>query len=252
MIAESPAIGWYEDFFSGEALELWRRAIPAENTEQEFEFLCDALEAPENGRLLDLPCGNGRLSLPLALSGFKVTGVDSCAEFLTEARQSADKNKTKVNYVQGDMRRLSFKEKFDGAFCMGNSFGYFDYAGSLEFIQSLSKNLKPGAKFVLDSVMAAESFMVNAGEREWVQVGDMLMLTENRYNCRLSCVETTYTFIRNGNEEQRLAVHWIFTAGEICRMLEQAGFDILDQLCSTEFEPFYLGAERLLLIAQKS
>jgi SAM-dependent methyltransferase len=251
MSAVSHGATWFEDFFLGAALDLWRRAIPQDTTDREVEFLRQVLAVKERGHLLDLPCGNGRLSLPLSLMGYKVTGVDFCAVFLDEARQAASAQKLAIDYVKDDMRKLSFKKKFDGAFCMGNSFGYFDRAGTIEFFQAVSNSLKSGAKFVVDSAMAAECFLVNGGEREWVQIGEMYMLIENNYNCRYSCVESNYTFIQNGKEERRQAVHWIYTAGEICQMLEQSDFVVKDLLSSTDFDQFSLGAERLLLVAQK-
>jgi hypothetical protein len=149
------------------------------------------------------------------------------------------------------MRKIAFKKKFDGAFCMGNSFGYFDRTGTFEFFKTVNGSLKSGAKFVIDSAMIAECFLVNGGEREWVQVGDMIMLIENNYNCRLSCVETNYIFIRDGKEEKRQAVHWIYTSGEICQMLEQANFVVDDLFSSTDFDQFALGAERLLVVSRK-
>lgn len=251
MTLVSPGAGWCEEFFSGAALELWRNAIPRETTDQEIEFLREVLEAPEGGHLLDLPCGNGRLSLPLAQIGYKVTGVDFCAAFVDEAKQNAIAQKLTIDYLKDDMRKIAFKSRFDGAFCMGNSFGYFDRAGTSEFFKAVSGSLKSGAKFVIDSAMIAECFLVNGGEREWVQVGDMIMLIENNYNCRFSCVETEYTFIRGGEEEKRQAVHWIYTSGEICQMLEQADFVVNDLFSSTEFDQFALGAERLLVVSQK-
>ncbi len=251
MTVATPEAAWFEEFFSGAALDLWRNAISPEKTDQEIEFLSEVLGVQEGGRLLDLPCGNGRLSLPLAQLGYKVTGVDFCDEFVSEAKKNARAQKLKIDYLKDDMRTVSFKHKFDGAICMGNSFGYFDRAGTADFFKAVSSSLKSGAKFVIDSAMVAECFLVNGGEREWVQVGDMLMLVENNYNCRLSCVETNYIFIRDGKEERREAVHWIYTAGEICRLLEQADFVIDDLFGTTDCDPFGLGAERLLAVASK-
>jgi SAM-dependent methyltransferase len=242
---------WHEKFFQGEALELWRRAIPVEQTEQEFEFLQEILEISEGGAILDVPCGNGRLSLPNSLLGCSVVGNDSSQEFITEATKLALPHKTKIEYIRADMRLLNYQNKFDGAFCMGNSFGFFDRAGTKEFISAVGTALKSGARFVLDSLMAAESFLVNGAEHEWLRAGDMIMLIENRYDCRRSCVETTYTFIRNGKEEQRTAVYWIYTAGEICSMFEQAGFTIFELFENVDCEPYSLGSDRLLLVAQK-
>jgi len=244
--------GWFEDFFSGAALDLWRNAIPQETTEREVEFLSDVFSLPEGSRLLDAPCGNGRLSLPFALLKYKVTGIDFSAAFVAEAKETARTKKVQIDYLQGDMRNLSFENEFDGAFCMGNSFGYFDRAGTLQFFQSVSRSLKSGAKFVIDSAMVAETFLVNGGVKEWVQVGDIYMLIENKYDCRQSLVETDYTFVSKGKEEKRRALHWIYSAGEVCHMLEQADFVVDDLFSSTDCDEFSLGDERLLLVAHKS
>lgn len=243
---------WYEQFFAGAALDLWRLANSAETTADEVDFLEDVLALPDGSRLLDVPCGNGRLSIPLAQLGYSVTGVDFCQEFISEARLAELSGPGKLEFVQSDMRRLNFREEFAGAYCMGNSFGYFDRSGTVEFLGAVAASLKSGAKFVLDSAMVAECFLVNGGEREWVQLADLYMLIENHYNCVSSTVETTYTFLRDGKEEKRQALHWIYTAGELCAMLEQAGFVVHDLFADTDAEPFVLGAERLLLVAQKN
>src|SRR6266705_1529218 len=80
---------WYEDFFHGVTLDLWRKAIPSEQTKAESEFLINNLACDAGAHLLDLPCGNGRLSFELAKRGYRVTGVDISEEFIEEARASA-------------------------------------------------------------------------------------------------------------------------------------------------------------------
>jgi len=245
---------WYAEFFQGMSLELWRRAIPIEQTEEEVAFLLETLAAPRGSKLLDVPCGNGRLSLPLSLMEYKVTAVDFAQAFIEQAKESARAHKTKIDYIQGDMRQLALPQEYDGAFCMGNSFGYFDRSGTNEFLQAIGKSLKSKARLVIDSAMIAECFLVNGGEKEWLQVGDMYMLIENQYNCQSSTVKTTYTYIQDGKKEVRTAKHWIYTAGELCHMLEDAGFSTLELLASTDLEtpePFTLGAEKLILVAEK-
>src|SRR5437773_5747084 len=77
---------WYEDFFHGLALDLWRKALPPEHTKAEADFLVQVLQCEAGSHLLDVPCGNGRLSLELASRGYQVTGVDIAEEFIEEAR----------------------------------------------------------------------------------------------------------------------------------------------------------------------
>lgn len=245
---------WYKTFFSGAALDLWRQAKTEEETIEECAFLEEIFDDTADLHLLDVPCGNGRLTLAMASAGYKMTGLDYCQEFIDDAAKSAksaDLGDDFVHFVQGDMRTISLKQKFDGAFCFGNSFGYFNREGTMEMFKSLGANLKPGGKFVLESGMLAETFLVNGAEREWLRVGDMYMLIENQYDPRESCVHTKYTFIREGKEESRKAAHWIYTSGEVCSMLEQSGFVVRDLFASTECDPYELGSERILLVAQK-
>src|SRR4051794_2617411 len=81
---EIPA-NWFEDFFHGVTLDLWRKAIPPEQTQREAEFLIKTIACPRGAHLLDVPCGNGRLSFALAKRGFAVTGIDISEEFVEEA-----------------------------------------------------------------------------------------------------------------------------------------------------------------------
>src|ERR1700692_4602764 len=83
---------WFEDFFHGLALDLWRKAIPLERTIAEADFLTGALNCEAGAHLLDVPCGNGRLSFELAKRGYRVTGVDISEEFVDEARESIERS----------------------------------------------------------------------------------------------------------------------------------------------------------------
>ncbi len=245
---------WYKNFFSGAALDLWRQAKTKDETEQECAFLQEIFDHAEGAHLLDVPCGDGRLTLPMVQAGYKITGMDYCQEFLEDGAKAATSAKLGgdvVQFVHGDMRTISFEQKFDGGFCFGNSFGYFNRKGTDQMFESLSACLKSGAKFVLESSMLAETFLVNGAEREWLRVGDMLMLIENHYDPRESCVQTEYTFIRKGKEESRRAAHWIYTSGEVCSMLSKAGFIVSDLFGSLECDAYELGSERILLVAEK-
>ena len=244
-------MSWYESFFTGAALDLWRRAISPDQTEDEARFLQIHLEVGMGAKVLDVPCGNGRLGLPIALLGCEVTGVDLSDEFLQEAEKKAKLYEVEMNFVRKDMKDIDERDLFDAAFCMGNSFGYFDRASSSTFLSAVSTALKPGARFVLHTCMSAESFLVSGSEREWVKVGTMHMLIENVYDCRTSSVTSQYTFLQDGKEEQRTATHWIYTTGELCRMLDEAGFDVLHMFDSTDEEPFTLGSDELYLVACK-
>ncbi|MCZ6728726.1 MAG: class I SAM-dependent methyltransferase [SAR324 cluster bacterium] len=242
---------WFQDFFQGMALELWRKAIPEEQTRAEADFLATVLGVKPGVRLLDVPCGNGRLALELASRGCRVSGVDLAAPFIREAKSRAKRLAVTADFKRVDMRELPWEEEFDGAFCFGNSFGYFAKEGVCAFLEAVGRALKPGGRFVLDTELAAESILPDLADRAWSQVGNMRLLVEHHYDAAQSRLDTVYTFIRGAKTEIRSARHWVYTTGEIGRMLASAGLTVQALYSNLEQEPYMPGAPRLLLVAEK-
>ena len=242
---------WYENFFYGVALDLWRKAVTAEQTRADADFLVETLHPAAGARLLDVPCGNGRHTLELAARGYRVTGVDISAEFLREAQEGAAAAAIDVEWLLADMRFLPWQAEFDGAFCFGNSFGYLDQEGMKVFVASLSRALKPGAHFVLETGMAAESILPSLQLRRWFRVQDILLLIESQYHAAESRLDSQYTFVQEGKIETRPVSHLVYTAAEIRRLLEEVGLVTRSLYRSLEKQPFEIGSPRLLLVAQK-
>jgi len=253
---------WYENFFHGLALDLWRKAISPKQTKTEADFLVKVLQGEKGSHLLDVPCGNGRLSLASAARGYRVTGVDISEEFVEEARagraldppthMGGTDSRTPVEFILADMSKLSGDRIYDGAYCFGNSFGFLDYAGMESFLSGVARALKPGARFIVETGMAAESVLHKFEPLAVHQIDDISLTIKERYLAEESCIETEYIFEQNGKVERGNARHWIYTVGEIRRMLERAGFEILNLYGSLKCEPYTLGAEELFVIAQKS
>jgi cyclopropane fatty-acyl-phospholipid synthase-like methyltransferase len=250
---------WYENFFHGLALDLWRKAVPPEHTKAEADFLVQALHCDAGSHLLDVPCGNGRLSFELASRGYQVTGVDIAEEFIEEARARlnppADAGGTdltaQVDFILGDMRNIEGVGVYDGAYCFGNSFGFLAYADMEKFLKGVARALKPGARFIIETGMAAESAIPKFEELASHQIEDILLTIKEQYLATEGCIDTEYVFERNGVSESRFAKHWIYTAAEIRRMLEHTGFAILNLYGSLKCEPFALRSDELLVVAER-
>ncbi len=239
---------WYETFFSGVALEFWRRAVPPEMTRAEVEFIESALAMPKGGRVLDIPCGNGRHAVELARRGYRVTGVDLAGEFVEEAKARCPE----AEFVEGDMHAIRYDGEFDGAFCFGNSFGYADYEASCEFLAAVGRALKPGARFAMDTGLAAESILPTRVQQRWMWLGDILFLSQNRYDAAESRLDIQYTFVRDGKVDVRDASSYIRTLAELRRMLWSAGLESVECFSSLDQKAYELGSARLLLVARKA
>jgi len=217
-------LNWWETFFEGMAVDLWLKAPPPEHTVHEADKLESLLGVGPGAEILDVPCGAGRLSLVLSTRGYRMTGVDWSSQFLDHARSSP--NADKVVWEHREMRDLPWRERYDAAFCVGNSFGYLDDDGNASFLRSVRTALKPGARFVLETPMVLENLLGHLQPRPWWKVGDMYLLVENRYDPASSRLEIEYTFSQNGTVEVRQGSHRAYAYRELVALVEAAGFSV--------------------------
>ena len=120
--------------------ERWRGvfgAVAVERTAADVEFLQSVIPLPDFGRVLDVPCGDGRHLRALAALGYDVTGVD------IDPAVSPP--------VLADLRELdSLPTGFDAAINMWQSFGYFGAAENERVLGSFARRLRLGGRLVLD------------------------------------------------------------------------------------------------------
>jgi len=215
---------WYESFFEGVVVDMWVNALPLEHNAKEAAEIARMLNVAPGAAILDAPCGAGRLSIPLAESGYNVTGVDLSEQFLTHARRAPQP--ATVTWEHRDMRDLPWSSVFDGAFCAGNSFGYLEDEGNAAFLRAVRRALKPGARFVLETPMVLENLLGHIQERPWWGTGDVYLLAHNQYDHSTSRLEIDYTFVRNGVVETRRGSHRAYPYRELAALLQASGFTV--------------------------
>ena len=242
---------WWENFFHGVALDFWRAAISDEQTRAEADFIVKQLQLANSARTLDVPCGNGRLSIALAKRGFELTGVDLAREFMDEAKSSSTQAGVNVDWHQRDMRDLPWSGEFDGAFCFGNSFGYLDDEANADFLKAISQTLKPGRRFILDAPAIAECILPNFQPSHSIELAGIKCDIEHRYDHEQGRMFTDFTFTRDGIEDKRPSSQRVYTYHELTELLRATGLEPIAAHASLTEEPFKLGAQRLMLVAEK-
>jgi 2-polyprenyl-3-methyl-5-hydroxy-6-metoxy-1,4-benzoquinol methylase len=246
----STQIEWYESFFSKYWLDLQRQRKTIEQTCTDVDFIQKLLQVNPHAKVLDVPCGNGTHSLELASRGYQVTGVDLSLSLLENAQHEAIERKLKISWEGRDMRDLPWSEEFDGTFCFGGSFGYFDENGNIEFLKAVSRALRPGAKFVIETEIT-ETLLPKFTERDWRQLKNKLVVQERSYDHENSRLETKLIFICDGKMEEILMSMRIYTYHELCNLLEESGFTNIEGYDFIKQQPFKYGATRLCLVATK-
>jgi SAM-dependent methyltransferase len=111
--------------------------------------LAGLLDLPPGSRVLDLPCGWGRLHPHLRERGYVVVGGDLSP--LNLRRHQAEQP---APLVRLDFRRLPFRAaSADGVFCAFTSWGYFATAAeNLRQLTEFARVLRPRGALLLDLV----------------------------------------------------------------------------------------------------
>jgi ubiquinone/menaquinone biosynthesis C-methylase UbiE len=102
--------------------------------------------------VLELACGTGRVTLPIARLGVPIVGVDSSAGMLEQARQrAASLGDLPVRWVQADMRDFELSDRFGLAICPARSFLHLLNAGDqVQALANVRQHLIPGGRLVLN------------------------------------------------------------------------------------------------------
>ena len=112
-------------------------------------YLKEAQKA--KGPVLELACGTGRLTIPIAHSGVDITGVDISLPMLSKAREKSVKDGLNAVFIKADIRSFAVKKKFKLIFIPFNSMQHLHDRVSLErFFNRVRAHLAPGGRFILD------------------------------------------------------------------------------------------------------
>ena len=139
-----------------------------------YSFKLKSKEQPlQKINILDIGCGGGLLSEPMARLGANVTGIDASDKNIQIAKLHAKKNKLNINYFCSSPEKLKIKKKFDVILNME----IIEHVEDINFfIKSCSKLLKKnGLMFVatLNKTLKSYVFAIIGAEYvlRWLPIG---------------------------------------------------------------------------------
>ncbi len=241
---------WWETFFAGHWLDL-QREVRAGRTPEEVDFLERVLDLKPGSRVLDVPCGNGRLAIPLAQRGCSATGVDITTALLQDARSASEEGNLDLELVETDMRDLPWSDRFDVAFCFWGSFGYFDDSGNRRFLEAVHRALKTDGRFALDIPNVAETLLPRFEPRSWSRTGETLVLEERNYRHEEARIDCEWTLIAKGVTETRTSSMQVYGFRELTHLFAEVGFEVCDVYSSLDCDPYELGRRAFFVVRKR-
>ena len=233
--------GWWESFFDADYVRLWDGAEREGRTEREVGGLWTVLGLGESSKVLDAPCGYGRISRGLAARGARVVGVDQSADLLAEAeRRRGEIPADWLRYYRHDLRKPLPESGFDAALNIFSSLGYGTEADDLAILSTLRAAVRPqGFVFVETNHRDNVAIRLSHNSRPATRQADgTLVMEEPRLDPITGRVETTWYWSGPGGMGEKRASFRVYTSTELVRMMEAAGLRLLSLHDGCSQEPF--------------
>lgn len=130
--------------------------------------------------VLDLACGTGSTTLPLAARGLDATGLDLSGEMLAIARSKAAESGLEVAFAEQNMLELDFPEPFDMVVSFQDGINYLTGEGDFDRLAAAVDGvLNPGGLFLFD-LNRVDHY--SDSDTTVVDLDDMYLVYENSYN----------------------------------------------------------------------
>jgi ubiquinone/menaquinone biosynthesis C-methylase UbiE len=248
--AVSPAEAW-DAFFGDFYLRAFGGSADEEDAREQALAAARVGGCPDGGDLLDVPCGFGRHSIPLAAAGYRVVGVDRSQTLLDEATRRADGGRW-PKLVRADYRELPMgDESFDVALNLFSSLGYLGDEQDTLALAEIRRVLRPEGRLVIET-MHRDRLVAHFHERGWKLLGEgRLLLEQHAFDPASGLAQMTQTLVPgSGQRESRTLTLRVYTATELVAMTERAGF--AEARCYGDLDGGPFGVDtRLVVVARR-
>ena len=199
---------------------------------------------PQNkdARILELCCGTGRLTIPIAEDGYNISGVDYT-----------------FSMIEADIRTLDLQNKYDLIFIPFNSIHHLYLNEDLfKAFNTVKKHLKTGGRFLLDCFNPNIQYIVEH-EKKQIEVAayttkdgrEILIKQLMRYERKTQINRIEWHYFINGKFDsiQNLDMR-LFFPQELDTYLDWNGFKIIHKFGNFEEEAFYDSSEKQIFVCQ--
>jgi SAM-dependent methyltransferase len=254
--AEAPsqqrAKRWWEELFTE---DFGRTLFPLTPKQigREVDFIEESLGVAKGGIVMDLGCGAGHHAVELSSRGYGVVGLDLSLLQLMIAADNAQERSQKINFLQADMRDMSFDSVFDGIYSWDTSFGYFEEDKNTAVIERVFRALRPGGNFLLD-VINRDFVVEHQPSQVWFEGDACVCMDDMSVDFITSRLRVKRTLMLDDGRSRELVYSMrIYSLHELGKILHGAGFRVIEASGHVAYPGTFLGATspRVMILAQK-
>lgn len=197
---------------------------------QDIKPVVDTLTGlAKGGRVLELGIGTGRIALPLAKRGLKVSGIDSSRKMV--AKMSAKVDGSKIPVTLGDFAEVPIEGKFSLVFVMFNTiFCLLTQESQVRCFQNVAKHLIPKGVFAIEAFVPDMTRFVNNQTTQTSYIDSSeVRLAVDRHDRATQRVTSQHIHITNGKIKQYpIELRYVWPS-EMDLMAEIAGLRLINR-----------------------
>jgi SAM-dependent methyltransferase len=238
------------EIFDDDYLYFYAEVLSAERSDADADLVARLLSLRPGARVLDVPCGEGRIAGRLAHQDCEVVGIDANEHFLEIARERYPE----ATFQHGDMRNLHYSSEFDAVVNWFTSFGYFDPATNDSVLAGFARALRPGGRLLLElhnpGRLARLVELAGGSSANVVERGGDLMVDRVTYDQAAGRSRTERFIVKNGRVRKLEFSLEQIPAPQLTQRLHQAGFRDVE-LLGHGGAPFEPDGRRLIALARR-
>ncbi len=244
-------MAWYDEFFKEDYLKIYVPFLTEERTKTDVDFIVQVLNLPAGSKILDLACGYGRHTIPLAKMEYDMTGLDYTEKFIQMAEERAKSENVQIEFLVGDMRKIPFENHFAGVVSFFTSFGFFSDEENFEVLKGVSNSLKKEGKFLLD-IINRDFVVKNFRAKDWDRLEDgTLVLEENILDLMTNRTKNYRTIIDKKGERTISFELRLYTLQELVSLLEKVDLKVIQTYGKKDKSPYSIDSGRMIILSQK-
>lgn len=227
----------------------------------DFHFYRKWMPIEKNAQILELCCGSGRLTIPLAKEGLNICGVDNSTSMLEHAKLKAKNEALEIDFIDADIRTLNLPHKYDLIFIPFNSIHHlYENQDLFDTLAVVQKHLKDDGLFILDCFNPNIHFIVEAEKgknkiAEYKTIDDRKVVIEQTMEyekkSQINRIEWHYFINDVFHSVQKLDMRMFFPQ-ELDTYLKWSEFTIMHKFGSFDEEEFEDDADKQIFICKKT
>ena len=247
---------WQQFFWTGFYDTLWHNRITPEKTQEEVEGVLQLLKPAPDSHILDWCGGWGRHAISLAKRGFRITLLDFAPNHIQAAKEAAEQADVQLNLICADFRETPPEIQADYAVNLFTAgIGYLGREQDLVALKSLHQALKPGARFLLDTInmfWIVKNYNPSSGHFSENGIA-MLSVDQRTFDFWTNNILSEHVlWAEDGKGLRKKQVsHTIYCAADLILMLQQAGFEVLELYGGFGGQPYGFDTRRLIIVSQR-